>query len=331
MNFNTEQQLHFYEELVFARSFGEKVVEYIYAGRMAGSVHPTLGQEAVDAGIWAARELSDAATYTQCTHRQQPILARIVGLEETLGDCMHRQCGVLRGLSGEFHEVSLKDRLLPSSGILGEGCLSSTGYAWSLKQRKQANTAVVACFGDGAMSEGAVYEGMNLAGIFKLPILYVIENNQAAMTTPLSEEAPIADLAQRAVGAGMQGITVDGNDMEAVVNALLAGTKLAAQNVPNVVELKTWRWQGHHVGEKQEKYRDTAFLQNTDPIDPVKRYEQVLLERGTANAAHFAKVRAEQAALIDAAFEKVFQAAPPTREMALDYNLMYASKAGGAI
>ncbi|MDR3312543.1 MAG: thiamine pyrophosphate-dependent dehydrogenase E1 component subunit alpha [Spirochaetaceae bacterium] len=331
MQFTKEQQLHLYEELVFARAFGEKVVEYIFAGRMNGSVHPTLGQEAVDAGIWIARELSPVTVYIQCTHRQQPLLARIVGLDPTLGDCMHRRIGALSGLSGEFHEVSMKDRLLPSSGILGEGPLSSTGYAWTVKQRKQAGTAVVSCFGDGAMSEGAVYEGMNLAGILKLPILYVIENNQVAMTTPFSEEAPIADLAIRAAGAGMKGVTVDGNDIEAVIEAVLAGTRMAAANEPNLVELKTWRWQGHHVGEKQEKYRDTDFLKNTDPLDPVKRYEKTLLQRGTAGEAHFAKVRDEQYALIDQAFDRVFQSQAPARDMALDYNLMYSNNAGGAL
>jgi len=331
MQFSKEQQLKMYENLVYARVFGEKVIEYILGGRLYGSVHPTLGQEAISAGILCADEFSPCTIYKQGTHRQQPIIAKIIGEDPFLAEIMNKGSGMLHGCSGEFHLVSLKDKLLPMSGILGSAPLSSTGFAWTLKQDKRKDTIVLSCFGDGAMSEGSVYEAMNMASIFKLPILYVLENNQVAMTTPACEESPVADLAVRAVSAGMQGVTIDGNDIEAVIEALLAGIEKAANNEPNLVELKTWRWQGHHVGEKQELYRDTGFLKNLDALDPVKRFEKKLLERGYADEALFSKLRAEQDVFLSAAFEKASALEAPDRETVLDYNAMYSNNAGAPL
>ncbi|MDR1943552.1 MAG: thiamine pyrophosphate-dependent dehydrogenase E1 component subunit alpha [Synergistaceae bacterium] len=310
---------------------GDKIVEYILGGRISGAIHPSLGQEAISAGILLAVEMSGLDVYVHCTHRQQPLIAKIIGNDPFLGELMNKRTGLLHGCSGEYHLVSLKDKLLPMCGILGAGLLSSTGYAWTIKDKGLKDTVALCSIGDGAMSQGSVYEGMNLASILKLPILYVIENNGVAMTTPVKEQAPIADLYLRAEASGMRGCSVDGNDVEAVIEALLEGLKLAENNEPNVIELKTWRWHGHYVGDDQSAYRDTSFLNNLDALDPVKRYEKKLLERGVATDALFEKVWAEQKKILSEAFERAVAAEHPSREEVLDYNCLYSNDAGGAI
>lgn len=331
MQFSKEQMLEMHEYLAYSRVMGEKIVEYIFSGRINGAIHPSLGQEAVNAGILAAMKYSGLEVYRHCTHRQQPIIAKTIGEDLFLGELMNKRTGLMKGTSGEYHLVSLPDKLLPMCGILAAGLLSSSGYAWSIKQSGLKNTVALCSIGDGAMSEGAAYEGMNLAAILKLPILYVIENNGVAMTTPIQDEAPVDDLYLRATAAGMKGCAVDGNDVEAVVEALLEGLKLAANNEPNVIELKTWRWQGHYVGDDQKIYRDTAFLDNLDAIDPMKLYEKKLLERGIADRAYLDQVYQAQVKLLGDGFERAVAAEHPTKEECLDYNNLYSNDAGGAL
>jgi TPP-dependent pyruvate/acetoin dehydrogenase alpha subunit len=269
--------------------------------------------------------------YRCCTHRQQPLIAKTIGLKPFLGELMNKRTGLLKGTSGEYHLVSLKDRLLPICGILGDQLLSSTGYAWTLKADKKANTVVLHSIGDGAMSEGCTYEGINMAAILKLPILYVIENNQVAMTTPLADEAPITDLYRRAESAGLRGAGVDGNNVEAVVEAVLAGLSQVSKNEPMLLELKTWRWEGHYVGDDQSRYRDASFRNNTNDIDPVYLYEQVLKERGVIDDKGIEKVHAEQSKLLSDAFAEAAAQEYPTKEECLVYSNLYASPTGGEV
>lgn len=330
MQFTKEQMLSMYEDLVFGRVMGEKIVEYIFNGRITGAIHPSLGQEAVNAGILAAIDAVDTDVYRLCSHRQQPVIAKTIGVDPFLGELLNKQTGLMQGCAGEYHLVSLKDKLLPMNGILGTNLTTSTGFAWALKKDANKNAVVLCSIGDGAMSEGATYEGMNMGAIWKLPILYVIENNGVAMTTPIEQEAPVSDLYLRAASSGMKGAAVDGNDVEAVTEAIIEGLKLAANNEPSVIELKTWRWQGHYVGDPQN-YRDTSFLDHLDDIDPVKHYEKRLLERGVADEETFKRVRAEQEKSISEGFDRAVEAEHPTKEMCVDHDKVYATSTGGAL
>jgi pyruvate dehydrogenase E1 component alpha subunit len=332
MEFTKEQMLKMHEYLVFSRGMAKKIIEYIFSGKISGAIHPGLGQEAICAGIMAA---IDAAAprkiYRHCTHRQQPLIAKTIGLDLFLGELMNKRSGIFHGTSGEYHLVSLKDMLLPMCGILGDGLLSSTGFAWSLKADGKDDAVALVSIGDGAMSEGSSYEGINLAAIMKLPILFVIENNRVAMATPIEEQSPIPDLYRRAESAGLQGVGVDGNDAEAVAAAILEGISKAAACEPTIIELKTWRWEGHYVGDDHSKYRDVAFLEDTSDIDPVLLYERKLLERGVVDSAYIETVRAEQETLLSDAFARAAAQEYPSKDECLDYKNIYSNDAGGAI
>lgn len=328
MKFTKDQMYQMYEGLVFSRVMAEKITEYILNGRIAGAIHPATGQEAVAAGMVFAYRNSPYNVYRSCTHRNQVLMADAVGLDNFLAELMNRATGIVGGIAGEYHLVSLKDYQLPCSGILGQATASATGYAWGLKLRGETQSVVGAVFGDGQMSEGYVYESMNMASIHKLPILYIVENNGWAMATPSEEEAPVADLYLRGIAAGMKAAAVDGNDVEAVVESIMTGLEQAAKFAPNLLEMKTLRWGGHFLGDKQEVYRDMSFKDNLEALDPLLRYEKVLMERGVANEDHFKKVRAEQEALLSEAFEKAVSAPLPQKSAFLNPDIVYTNTDG---
>lgn len=334
MNFTNAQMLEMYKDMVYARAMGDKIVEFIFGGRIAGAIHPSLGQEAVNAGIMNAikncEKNESLDVYRVCTHRQQPILGWTLGLDTFLGELFTRENGRLGGVTGEYNLISLKDKLIPMNGLLGANLPTATGFAWALKNEGKKGSVVLSPIGDGASNEGTVYEGMNLGALWQAPILYIIENNGYAISLPVDEQSVLTDLSTRAAGVGLPGRTVDGDDVEAVTEAVMEGLKMAANNQPSLLELKTTRWLGHYVGEPQG-YRDLSYQNNLDAIDPIKHYEKKLLERGVADQAKLDQIRAEQNKLMADAFDHAAEFGFPSKEKCLDYDRMYATKTGGAL
>ena len=331
MSFTNAQKLEMYKDMVYTRAMGEKIVEFIFGGRIAGAIHPSLGQEAVIAGIMnAIKNCDDLEVYRVCTHRQQAILAWTLGLNTFLGELFTRENGRLGGVTGEYNMISLKDKLLPMNGILGANLPTTTGYAWALKNEGKKNAVVLSPIGDGASNEGTVYEGMNLGALWQVPILYIIENNGYAISLPVEEQSVLTNLSDRAKGIGIPGRTVDGDDVEAVTQAIMEGLRMAAENKPSLIELKTTRWLGHYVGEPQA-YRDLSYQDNLDAIDPIKHYEKKLISEGVADQATLDKIRTEQAQLMSDAFERADKFGFPNKEKCMNYDRMYATKTGGAL
>lgn len=329
MKYSREQSLRMYQDLAFGRAMANKIVEYIMGGRINGAIHPSLGQEAISAGIMAAKRLSSHKLYIHCTHRQQPLIADNVGLDCFVGELQNRRTGLMHGTSGEYHMVSIKDGHLPMQGILGAGAASAVGFAMA-KVLDGEDAVIINSIGDGAMSQGVVYETINLAAIHHLPVVYVVENNQIAMSTPIQEQAPHEDLYLRAHGFNIPGMKVDGNDIEAVVTALMGAIEMAASGTPVILECKTFRWTGHYVGDMQ-RYRSTDYLNNTDPIDPLKRYEDKLLADGTATQEELDAIKTEQNALMADAFQRANEAEFPSKEECVNYDNLYSNDAGGAV
>ncbi len=332
MSFTKEQMLDMYSELARSRVLGEKIVEFIKSGKISGSIHPCLGQEAVTSGIISAAKISGLNIYHTGTHRGQTLMAYKVGFSPFIGEVLGRTSGANAGVSGEYHLTDIEHGLIPATGALGGTWGILDGVAWAIKQQGRTDdTVVLAPYGDGAVSEGATFEALNIAALLKLPILFFIENNGVAMSTPVSKQYPLENLSERAKAFGMQGVTVDGNDVVAVTQAVLDGLKLAQQCIPNIVEVKTWRWEGHFVGDNQAQYRDTSFLQHLDDIDPVLIHEKKLKELGYADDAYMAKVREEMTKEIVDAFDYNLTQGFPVRETVLDYNRLYSNDAGGEI
>jgi TPP-dependent pyruvate/acetoin dehydrogenase alpha subunit len=331
VNFTKEELLSMYDEIVKARVIGEKIVEYIYSGRIAGAIHPCLGQEAISAGLISAFKKSDIKNYGSATHRMQTVMAYRLGLKPFISELLLRRGGINGGISGEYHVTSIEKTQIPGTGALGGTWGLLAGFAWGLKNDKRKREIAFAPYGDGAVSQGATYEAMNLAALFKLPILFFIENNGVAMTTPVGLQSPLENLADRAAAFNMRSATVDGNDPVAVAEAVLTGMELAANNEPNVVEAKCMRWEGHYVGDDQSMYRDVSFRNNLDAIDPVLFFQKKLVDLKYLDDAAIKKVRDAKVAEISEAFEEGLTQAVATREEVLDYNRIYSNDAGGEL
>lgn len=331
VNFTKEELLDMYDEIVKARVIGEKIVEYIYSGRIAGAIHPCLGQEAVSAGLIAAFKKTDIKTHGTGTHRNQSVGAWRIGLKSYIGELLCRKGGINGGISGEYHITSVDEGYIPGTGALGGAWGLLAGFAWGLKTDGRKREIAFAPYGDGAISCGATYEAMNIAALFKLPILFFIENNGIAMTTPVTKQSPLENLADRAAAFKMKGVTVDGDDPVAVAEAVLEGMELAANNEPNVVEAKCMRWEGHYVGDDQSMYRDVSFRNNLDAIDPVLFFQKKLIDLKYLDDAAVKKAREENVVKVTDAFEEGLRYDLPTKEEVLDYNRVYSNDAGGEL
>lgn len=329
MSFSNEQLLEMYEYLRYSRAFGERIIYYIKTGKIAGAIHTPLGQEGIQAGLIMATKYSPYKTHCAGTHRDQPANSKRLGLQPFIDELLCKQTGVCKGLAGEYHLMCLETGTLPAQGILGGAWAWCAGYAWSLKV-KGKKEVVIAIYGDGATSEGVTYEAMNIAAIYKLPMVFFVENNGYAMHSPLHKESPVEDLSLRAQGSGMRGVTVDGNDPIAVTEALMEAIELAANGEPNVLEVKTVRWEGHFVGDMQH-YRDPKYRETLPEICPVIRFEKKLKELGLIDDAYIEKVTKEQDDIIVGAFEAGFKQPDPTKEQVLNYNAIYSNDAGGAL
>jgi pyruvate dehydrogenase E1 component alpha subunit len=330
MQFTKEELLTMYDDIVLARVLGEKIVEYIFSGKIAGSIHPCLGQEAVSAGLIGAFKKSDIKNYGTGTHRSQTVMAYRVGLSPFIGELLCREGGANGGISGEYHITDIEKTMIPATGALGGTWGLLAGVAWGLKASGKKREIAFAPYGDGAISQGSTYEAMNIAALYKLPILFFIENNGIAMSTPVEKQSPLENLADRAAAFNMKGVTVDGDDPVAVAEAVLAGMEMAANCEPNVVEVKTTRWEGHYVGDDQA-YRDTSFRNDLDAIDPVLRFKKRLVEDGVLDEETASKIRDEKTKLVENTFDEELSHGFATGEQVLDYSRIYSNDAGGEI
>ena len=332
MDFTKEQMLDMYSELARSRVLGEMMKEYIASGKISGAIHPCLGQEAITSGIISAAKITGLKLYNTGTHRGQTLMAYKVGFSPFIGEILGRTSGANDGISGEYHLTNIENGLIPATGGLGGTWGILDGVAWALKQQGRLDEAVVlAPYGDGASSEGPTFEALNIAMLYKLPILFFIENNGWAMSTPVEKQWPLENLSSRAAGFGMDAVCVDGNDICAVTEAVINGLKKAQQCIPNMVEVKTVRWEAHFLGDPQEMYRDTSYLEHLDEIDPLLIHEKKLKDLGYADDAYIADVKAKMGKEIEDAFNYNLEQPLPTRESVLDYNRLYSNNAGGEI
>ena len=209
------------KQMVLVRAFEEKLEELYQRKAMFGSTHSYRGQEAIAVGVCSALQSTDLiASYHRGTGH---LIAKGADLYTLLCECMGREEGYSKGRGGKMHMGDMAFGFIGNTGTVGGTVPTATGAALSAKVRG-SNEVVVSFFGDGAANQGVVHEAMNLAGVWKLPVIYVCENNQYAMTVSLAKSVAVKQLSVRGAAYGFEGKTVDGNDVEAVY----AATELAA-------------------------------------------------------------------------------------------------------
>src|SRR6266566_10138817 len=248
------EQLHeFLAEMLLIRRFEEKVDERFRAGELAGFVHTCIGQEAVAVGVCQALADGDVIASTHRAHGHT--LAKGTHPNELMAELYGKVEGCSHGYGGSMHLYDVEHGNIGANAVVGGGLPQITGAALAFQMRGESRVAV-AFFGDGATNIGTFHEALNLAQLWKLPALFVLEDNKWAESTPESQHSPIRDLSERAKAFGMKAVKVDGQDVEAVYKA----TRLALEHArsgkgPVFMHVDTVRFGGHYIGDPQV-YRD---------------------------------------------------------------------------
>jgi TPP-dependent pyruvate/acetoin dehydrogenase alpha subunit len=298
------------------RLFDDRVVTLFGAGKIAGALHSYVGEEAVAAGVCLNLRPDDCLTSTHRGHGH--LLAKGGEMGRMMAELYGRVDGYCRGKGGSMHIVDIGLGILGANGIVGAGIPIATGAATAIRLRGQDR--VVACFfGDGAANIGAFHEGINLAAVWKLPVVFVCENNGYAQFTPQSMHAATPDLFGRAHGYGIPGSSVDGNDAIAVQE--VAGQAIARARAglgPSLIEAKTYRWHGHAVNNPASALgRPEAEVEAWKARDPIPRLAEQLTRQGLATAAELDEIRASAETELEAAIAFAEASPPPAPEDAL--------------
>jgi pyruvate dehydrogenase E1 component alpha subunit len=281
MELTHEQLSEFLITMKRIRLFEERVANLFAEGRLPGFVHLYIGEEAVATGICAALKETD---YISSTHRGHGhLIAKGGDLKKMMAELFGKNTGYCKGKGGSMHIADIDLGILGANGIVGGGLPIATGAA--LACQYQNNNQVAVCFfGDGASNQGTTHEAMNLAACWKLPIIYVVENNQFGEFTHQSKHQTIQDIASRATAYDIPGVIVDGNDVIAVYEAAVEAVLRARQSRgPTLLECKTYRVRGHFEGDPVS-YRDEKEAQEWMARDPIKQHEARLLELGVLSS-----------------------------------------------
>lgn len=215
-----------------------------------------------------------------------------------------------RQMFGHFSSRAL--RIVSGSSSVGSHPLHAVGLAWAFRITREHDLAAITFFGEGATAEGAWHEAIGFAGIHQLPVVFVCENNQYAISVPLAREVPVPDVAAKAAGYGMPGVVVDGNDLFAVYAAAREAMDRARSGAgPTLLECKTYRLRPHSNADDDRKYRSEAEVETWRARDPIARLERYVLARNLADAAKLAELRADIAAEVEQAIDEAERAPGP--------------------
>ena len=277
MDFDRHTQLRFYEMLYRIRRFEETIIDQYRKGNVPGFLHLSPGQEAIAVGACIQLRRDD---YVASTHRGHGhMLTKGARPDRMMAEVLGRRDGYCAGKGGSMHIADPDIGILGATGIVGSGLVFANGAAFSAQYR--GTDQVTLCFfGDGASNEGTFHEGLNIASLWRLPVVFICENNGFAESTRQCEHQRCKDVATRAIGYDMPGIVVDGNDVLAVYEVVHETIKRArAGDGPSLIEAKTYRLRGHHEGDPQN-YRTKEEVACWLERDPVPCFRGVLLGEG---------------------------------------------------
>lgn len=291
-----ERMIWIYKTMNQIRKFEEKALELFEANKLRGSVHLYIGEEAIAATVCSNLTDDD---YIASTHRGHGhCIAKGAKLNLAMAELMGKATGYCKGRGGSMHIADISKGNLGANAIVGGGIPIATGGALALKLQGKKNISV-AFFGDGASNEGTFHEALNMAAIWKLPIVFVCENNMYGLTMPVKESTSVSDIAERGAAYNIPGVVVDGNDVFAIDEAFQAAQKRAlAGEGPSLIECKTYRWMGHWTGDPQV-YRTREEVASWREKCPIKRFRKYLLENGILSDAELTEI--EDAATKEAA------------------------------
>ena len=295
---NKDALLWMYETMVTIRRFEEQSRREADAGKLRG-MHSSIGQEAVPTGICAHLRDDDYVLGTHRSHHH--CIAKGVDLNEMMAELLGKATGTNKGKGGTMHIADINKGMLGANGVVGSNIPVATGVALSAKVRGSDQVSVV-FFGDGASSQGSLHEAMNLASIWKLPVLFVCENNRYAESTPFEYAVAGGSVANRAAGYGMPGVQVDGQSaLEMYEVGREAVARARAGEGPTLIEAQTYRYQGHFGADDPLGYRTQEEEDYYEARDCIARMRAHLTDGGYATEAELEAVEAGAVAAVTAA------------------------------
>lgn len=309
-NMDVEYYLQMYQQMAKIRAFEEKVNELYTSAQMPGLAHLYIGEEAVAVGVCAAINSEDYITSTHRGHGH--CLAKGASVDLMFAELLGKEAGYCRGKGGSMHIADIESGNLGANAIVGGSAGIATGAAFSAKKLNNGRVAVC-FFGEGALGQGLVYEVMNMASLWKLPVIYVCENNLYNEYTHY-REVTAGEITARPEAFGIHTETVDGQDVRAVFEAMQRLVERARQGEgPAFLLCNTYRYRGHHVGDIDRTYyrskeEELDWMTNRDPL---KMLSEWLMQTGLADQNIFEQIEAEVKDEVEAGAEFAIQAPYP--------------------
>jgi TPP-dependent pyruvate/acetoin dehydrogenase alpha subunit len=320
MPLTSAQWIEAYRRMIRIRKFEEEGMRLFIAGKIPGAYHASIGEEATIVGACLALRVDDAMTGTHRSHGHP--IGKGADLKALMAELMGKETGICKGRGGSMHLADNSVGIIGESAIVGGGIPLATGVGLSAKVR--GTDQVCLCFfGDGAVNQGTFHESLNMASLWKLPVIYLCENNGYAITTSVAISHAQPEVARRADGYGMPGIAVDGQDVRAVFEATSAAVARARRGEgPTLIECKTYRFEEHEVGlavpGKPYRAQEEIEFQRKNR-DPLVLYRAALLAEGGVSAQELDRIEEEAVSAVAEAIRFGEQSPPPSADSLYDY------------
>ncbi len=310
-----ESLVRMLRKMLEIRFFEEKVFELYGQNLVPGTIHLYAGEEAVAVGVCSALRVDDYITSTHRGHGH--CIAKGADLKQVMAEILGKKTGCCKGKGGSMHIADFKMGMLGATAVVGAGLPIAVGAGLSAQIRK--TDQVVACFfGEGASNQGTFHESINIASVWKLPVIFVCENNLYAMGTHQSRIMNVGNVAERASGYGIPGVTVDGNDVLLVYETAMTAVERARRGQgPTLVECKTYRRRGHSRADPA-KYRPKEEVEEWLHRDPVMLFQEKLLQGGFVLGSEIGQIQKQVAGEIEEAVKFAKESPYPAPEEAFD-------------
>jgi len=271
-----ERILKMYQDMLKIRYFENEITNVYSKGLMPGLAHLYIGEEAVAVGVCANLSKRDFAVSTHRGHGH--LIAQGADLKKMMAEVLGKETGYCKGKGGSMHIMDVSKGILGANGIVGAGIPIATGSAYSAKARGTGQVTI-SFFGDAASNQGTFHESINMAAAWKLPVVYVCENNLYGISVDIRKVTNTKDLATKALAYGIPGIIVDGNDVLEVYKVTQEAVERARKGKgPSLIECKTYRWKGHHVGDPGRVYRLEKETEGWKERCPIKTFRERLIK-----------------------------------------------------
>lgn len=314
MELSKEKLLWMYKEMITIRKFEEMTFQLFKEGFIHGWLHAYIGEEAVAVGACADLRKDD---YILSTHRGHGhCIAKGANLKNMMAEIFGRKDGYCKGKGGSMHIVDYNQGIVGANGIVGAGIPIATGCGLSSKMRG-TNQVTICFFGDGASNQGTFHEAINLASIWKLPVIYLCENNFYGISLHQSKHQAVKNVADRAAAYNIPGVVVDGNDVISVYNATNEAVKRARNGGgPTLLECQTYRWREHSEVDPPARYRTKEEVEEWKKKCPIKRFRTQLVQMNAVEENEVVKIEQDVQLRIEEAVEFAKNSPEPEPEEA---------------